>query len=61
MCNSGLSKYSTDLDDDRSSDISDVLLSNGNDDNISFSRASNFAKTGDKDTSQILSDLRKKT
>ena len=61
MCNSGLSKYSTDLDDDMSSDISDVLLSNGNDDNISFSHASNFEKTGDKDTSQILIDLRKKT
>ena len=60
MCNSGLSKYSTDLDDDMSSDISDVLLSNGNDDNISFSHASNFEKTGDKDTSQILIDLRKK-
>ena len=60
MCNSGLSKYSTDFDDDMSSDISDVLLSNGNDDNISFSCASNLEKTGDKDTSQILSDLRKK-
>ena len=64
MCNSGLLTYINDLDDDMSSDISDVVLPWGNDDNISIpysehSCATYFDITDEKHTSQILSDLRK--
>ena len=65
MCNSGLLTYINDLDDDMSSDISDVVLPWGNDDNISIpcskhSCAAYFDITDEKHTSQILSNLRKK-
>ena len=64
MCNSGLLTYINDLDDDMFSDISDVVLPWGNDDNISIpcsehSCATYFDITDEKHTSQILSDLRK--
>ena len=65
MCNSGLLTYINDLDDDMSSDKSDVVLPWGNDDNISIpcsehSYATYFDITDEKHTSQILSNLRKK-